>query len=880
MKRICSILLAVICLFAALQVSAISVDPKKQFDIVSLGIMEGDENGELHLEDALTRAEFAAVITRLLRYENLVDSFSGVPGKFTDVSQDAWYAGYVNLMHGMGIMNGVAENAYAPQQEVTYEQTIKTLVNVLGYSVLAEKKGGYPNGYLAVAGSIGLTREVSKDETFTRGHLLLLLHNALSIDMMVESYSADEEYYIEKGKNFWNLYLSSTTQAQMVKGEGIVTANVDTYLTAVNVSLRPDEVEIDDVIFHAGNTDAYNYIGQRVSYYAMIDESGIRTLLSISPAKGNLVYEINRADVLSADASKVTYEQNGRIKEESIVGATVVKNGRMLLPNAQNADFTGLKGPLTMIDWNDDNNVDVVFLESFNAYRVLENKDGLIEFVPGQILDGSKFLRIDLEDNQIHYRVEDENGNVVDPAEIEADSLLSISQDAGKKLYTIVVSTEKVEGTVSMVDADGVTIGDITYPVYPGYALDFAPGDAGIAYIDHQGYLADFEDKTTTSQYGYLIAATQEGSLNTNVLVKMVIGAQVEFNYDKNTTDLDDANLIPVINCHNEGVRVLETAERIVVNGVSKKNAVEMLSALTPGLYSFETNADGNLTRLSLAEKKGGGTNMTYNAYDKVFGGSQWRTPFAVDQNTIVICLPTNKPYNQASDADYLVPLKISNKATSVTFYAEGYDYDETDKKVDVLVFHDAMDADSVLSAYESSSSIGMVSKNTVTVDEEGLEVRMIGIVDKSGTTDYLINHIPGKNDILTTLTSGDLIYYEVDLFGELSNALVIRSFADGVSSYDDTKEIYGTVNNLEYDEIHTSTANLVTRAYVTTNSGTGTVDIPQRNVPPIFIYDGARKTITMGSISDLFPKSSSETFYALKPSDLAGRAKVCVICR
>ncbi len=177
------------------------------------------------------------------------------------------------------------------------------------------------------------------------------------------------------------------------------------------------------------------------------------------------------------------------------------------------------------------------------------------------------------------------------------------------------------------------------------------------------------------------------------------------------------------------------------------------------------------------------------------------------------------------------------------------------------------------------SSSIGMVSKSRMILDENGEYVPNISIATKSGTVEYAVNEVSGKNDILKTLRCGDLIYYEVDLSGMLSNASIIRSFADGSSAFDDMQELYGNITDVEFDEIHLNSGNLVARVMADTSKGTGTVDIPQRNVPPIFIYDKESKTVEIGGISEIYPRGD-EIFYALIPAANDGMAKACVICR
>ncbi|MBR2886461.1 MAG: hypothetical protein IKB93_16990, partial [Clostridia bacterium] len=305
--------------------------------------------------------------------------------------------------------------------------------------------------------------------------------------------------------------------------------------------------------------------------------------------------------------------------------------------------------------------------------------------------------------------------------------------------------------------------------------------------------------------------------------------------------------------------------------------ASEKSAALLPGLYMYELNEEGELRKLTTAVQWGGGTSMSYNPYDKTFAKNSFRTPFAINVDTVVICLPTN---GDATDEDYFVPLKIKNSDSNPTFHAVGYDYDTDTKKVGALIFYDVMRKSDVLTINTESSSIGMVAKAAMILDENGEYVPNITIATKSGTVEYAVNEVSGKNDSLKALKAGDLIYYEVDLSGKLSNAHLIRSFAETDEAFDETEEIYGHITSVEYDELHLASGNLVSRVTADTIKGVASVDVPQRNVPPIFIFERETKTVKIGGISELYPRGSDEIFYALMPAANDGMAKVCVFCR
>ena len=79
--------------------TAFAVSDKAVFELVSLGVVQGDENGELHVDEQITRAEFAKIMVNLLGYAEL--SGAGTQA-FSDVPSNHFYAqaiGILSLIH-------------------------------------------------------------------------------------------------------------------------------------------------------------------------------------------------------------------------------------------------------------------------------------------------------------------------------------------------------------------------------------------------------------------------------------------------------------------------------------------------------------------------------------------------------------------------------------------------------------------------------------------------------------------------------------------------------------------------------------------------------------------------------------------------------------
>jgi hypothetical protein len=95
--------------------------------------------------ESMTRAMFVTVIGRL--YERSYGSISGT-GTFTDVDEKAYYARYVAWANEKGIIKGIGENKFAPNEQVTREQMAVIMLNFASFLKKAVSGGGsltYPD---------------------------------------------------------------------------------------------------------------------------------------------------------------------------------------------------------------------------------------------------------------------------------------------------------------------------------------------------------------------------------------------------------------------------------------------------------------------------------------------------------------------------------------------------------------------------------------------------------------------------------------------------------------------------------------------------------------------------------------------------------------
>lgn len=84
--------------------------------LAARGIINGKSENEFDPDGTITRAEFAAIITRGLGLEQRSEKI------FADVSENDWHFGYVAAAYSAGIINGVSAEEFNPDGLITREE--------------------------------------------------------------------------------------------------------------------------------------------------------------------------------------------------------------------------------------------------------------------------------------------------------------------------------------------------------------------------------------------------------------------------------------------------------------------------------------------------------------------------------------------------------------------------------------------------------------------------------------------------------------------------------------------------------------------------------------------------------------------------------------
>lgn len=89
-------------------------------------VLQGYGDGLLHLEDSLTRAQMATILYRLLE-EKSIAAYETAEAAFTDVPADMWCSRYVSTIAKAGIVAGVGNGCFYPNDKLTWAQILTVL---------------------------------------------------------------------------------------------------------------------------------------------------------------------------------------------------------------------------------------------------------------------------------------------------------------------------------------------------------------------------------------------------------------------------------------------------------------------------------------------------------------------------------------------------------------------------------------------------------------------------------------------------------------------------------------------------------------------------------------------------------------------------------
>lgn len=145
----------------------------------SIGILDGNSNGDLMLDKNLSRQDMVVLISRLYKEENKAKAFIIKP-KFLDLTEEhKFYIPYIGWAVDKGLIKGMDKDNFGFGLNVTVQQFQVVLLRTLGYEEEARLWSTVPE----LAEKLGIMKDLkanSKDN-LTRGQMAVMTLNTLQL---------------------------------------------------------------------------------------------------------------------------------------------------------------------------------------------------------------------------------------------------------------------------------------------------------------------------------------------------------------------------------------------------------------------------------------------------------------------------------------------------------------------------------------------------------------------------------------------------------------------------------------------------------------------------------------------------------------------------
>ena len=249
LKKVLALVLAFACAFTMFAGAAftdqadIKVDADVVDTLVSLGVIEGFEDGSFQPNGTVTRAQMAKMIYVLRTGNSDASAYNDDKTSFTDIGSH-WARGYIKYCQSLGIIAGKSNTIFAPNASVTAQEAAKMLLVTLGYDPAKAGLTGtnWASKTNALADENGLLEDVNTSFTTAcpRQYAAQLIYNAIDTPTVVwrdDAYTnvtllGDDNKTV--GEKYMGLNTAEGVIESVSKDDGKTTYN----MTLTNVSKK------------------------------------------------------------------------------------------------------------------------------------------------------------------------------------------------------------------------------------------------------------------------------------------------------------------------------------------------------------------------------------------------------------------------------------------------------------------------------------------------------------------------------------------------------------------------------------------------------------------------------------------------------------------
>lgn len=666
--------------------------------LAALNIMRGYPDGNFLPEESITRAEFVTTAMKMAGMQ--AELFAEEP-TYSDVPKTHWAFASIEAATKIGLVGGVGEGMFAPEERVTTAQAVRVMVSLLGYEYIAQSKGGYSTGYFQVADQLRLLKNITcaADASMERRDVAELLYQTLHARVLTTAVGGKGE--LEKQD-----YTLLNANFGIYKESGLVTATEQTGLTNQAGSASAGYVKINDIAMRCDMPGSADYIGLPVEYYYH-EESGSPVIVLMLVSKTAESFTVQAEDVLSfTDDGNFEYEtdEGERTKRLRVsTEADIIYNGKAL-PGASFSQLIPESGTITLTDINGDGTIELVSVRAV-AVHVVKYANKAEEMIA--FSDTNEPLRFNSSDDSVTILMADTQKEVTldELKEWDVVSILESKNTSGAKQLTVYVSRNSTMGTLTELSDDTAHIGKTSYKLAECIAKgDLTVGMRGTFYLDMEGRIAAFDGESANGEYGYLTAIAKGTGVNQSLKIKMFTkkGVFEEFTCSDNFT-VDGLSLKTFTELENHLLKNGRVDGEIHQAVRYKKNSKKEITYMDTAFFNPKTETKENLTKEISAYKADGTAN------DRTVYGAVFDCEFSYDPNAVIFQVPDDMSRENAFGV-----LSIGTFRNGGSYAVDAYD-GGIERKMKLFLLTDAS-----ASSISNRSEIMLVEKVITALDASG----------------------------------------------------------------------------------------------------------------------------------------------------------------
>lgn len=778
LRRITSVIMAVVLILtgaAAAQRNVYAdktIDPYKLDMLHAVGILKQEDD---YVGGMVMRLEGAETALAMMAVR--ADSIN-VKSKFYDIRDYTYESAVAVTANDYRIMQGTDGNFY-PENILTFNQAVKIIMTALGYEKYAMSRGGYPEGYRAVAEDVGLFKniEVGREEGITQDKFYAMVYNAASVSILqAESVDRGNIKYSDQSKQtFLEKYYD------IFRVEGKITGNDKTELGS-ELSAGKSNVKIDGNVYMDGTGNAGNYIGYSVEAYIKQTDSGDQVIW-VHPQRKCTAVTVKAEDMEPFQKSDRQLEyKSGNTKKRYRISpvADVIYNGKYC-SHPQEFQLNPQNGSIDLIDSDGDGIYECMVVHDYITYRV-KNLDTNRKM----IFDRYMQEPISLDNAQANITVK-KDGTISDFSEISVGDVLLVAADqitvsndyrmVGKDagIFEIIILQDEITGKAEKVtyaqEGGTMTTGgkeyDLSAELYMLSALEkkgkMRPGAQYKYILSPDGIIVDFT-LLSGEQYGFLCKG---------------IDNREDEKYEIRFFDLDSTEILkrPVaqkLTLNGKQAEYAEVARAFRTNssGIQEENVV-------PQLFKYRENNDGEICYIDTwiyndgAEDAESSLRLSVKGSNFIIKSGKYDMShkFVMSSNARVLTVRTRKQNGIDKIPDEAGSFVVSDR--NIADYWESYNVEayncNSAGATDMVVVYKSVDYD-----YETETEIGggMMYDSITEVVYDGEVYRQLNGYSPSGPVSMVLDSDLAVKDWtgtgfekmdLSQLQKGDIIKYQLN---------------------------------------------------------------------------------------------------------------------